>query len=95
MPRELEFRGFFRAFIGERDLHPYSGKQFAQTLCQGVKAVDGLLENRRSGWKVTFVPVLRVFPVCFSLLVGLPFRNSVPTPRHRERISSSSQSEAR
>src|SRR5260370_13376210 len=60
---ELEFRGLFRALIGERDLQALiQESQLAQALCQGVKAVDGLLENRRVGMEGNFRPGLARLP---------------------------------
>ena len=62
---EAEFRGFFGAFVGERDLQALVEKgQFAQALRQGVEAVDGFVEDGGVGMK-------RDFGAGFAGLAGL------------------------
>ncbi len=71
---ELEFRGLFRAFIGERDLQALVQKgQLAQALRQSVKAVDGLFENPRVGMEGNFRPGLARLAGLLQLVGGLAF----------------------
>ena len=69
---ELEFRGLFRALVGERDLQAFIQKgQFAQALRQGVKTVHGLLENRGIRMEGNFCPGLAGLTGLLQFVGGL------------------------
>src|SRR5216684_1746633 len=92
---EAKFRALFAALISQRNLQSLVEEcVFTQPCGQRVIAINRFVKNGWVSVKRDFVPVLRVLPVCFSLLVGLPFSYVCSHTAPSREISSSSQSES-